>query len=296
MTANPTPSTLERYPAANKASLPHGGKIGIVPEMLSSVRNAARLLKQFSDTDRELGVSEVARRLDVGTSTAFRLLQTLHQERLLERAGAPGRYRLGLVMYELGVTVFPHTGLHEAAVPVLAGLRHSTGETVQLAVLDHLEVVFIERLESPQTLRFVAGVGHRMPAHATSTGKALLAFLPADVLAERLQDWTPTRRTRHTITTRAALLADLRRTAERGWAQNLEEGTLGTASVAAPIRDAAGDVVAALSVVLPAPRASAAALRSCTLAALDAAKSISKRLGWTGTGPPGREGPQNSAS
>lgn len=82
-----------------------------------------------------------------------------------------------MIMYELVVTVFPPSGLHEAAVPVLAALWHSTGEAVQLAVLDHLEVVFIDRLQSPQTLRFVSGVGHRIPAHASSTGKVLLAAL-----------------------------------------------------------------------------------------------------------------------
>lgn len=250
------------------------------PSGLSSVRNAARLLKEFAD-DRELGVTEVARRLGVATSTAFRLLSTLHEERLLERADAPGRYRLGMAMYELGATVFPHTGLHEAAVPVLANLRHSTGETVQLAVLDHLEVVFIERLESPQTLRFVAGVGHRMPAHASSTGKAMLAFLPPAVLAARLEDWTPSRYTRNTISSKAALLTDLRRVTARGWAQNVEESALGAVSVAAPIRDEAGSVVAALSVVLPVSRADRQAMRGCTAAVLAAAETISRRLGWS---------------
>jgi len=245
---------------------------------LQSVRNAARLLREFAGDRPELGVTEVARRLDISTSTAFRLLTTLAEERLLERVDGAGRYRLGVAMYELGVTVFPHTGLHEAAVPVLANLRHVTGETVQLAILDHLEVVFVERLESPQTLRYVAGVGHRIPAHASSTGKALLAFLPPDVLAARLADWKPVRFTRHTIVSKPALLADLRRVAERGWAQNVEEGTLGAVSVGAPIRDGGGDVVAALSVVLPVARADKQAMRRCIASVVEAADAISARL------------------
>jgi IclR family transcriptional regulator, KDG regulon repressor len=245
---------------------------------LQSVRNAARLLREFTGDRRELGVTDVARRLDISTSTAFRLLTTLAEERLLERDGVGGRYRLGMAMYELGMTVFPRTGLHEAAVPVLANLRHTTGETVQLAVLDHLEVVFVERLESPRTLRYVAGVGHRIPAHAASTGKVLLAYLPPDVLDARLADWKPVRLTRHTIVSKPALLADLQRVAQRGWARNVEEGTLGAMSVAAPIRDASGEVVAALSVVLPTGRASAGAVRRCTTAAVEAAAAISGRL------------------
>ena len=162
---------------------------------LSSVRNAARLLKEFSRSDRELGVTQLARRLGLAVSTVHRLLSTLTDEGLLERGSVPGTYRLGLQMYELGATVFPNLDLHEAALPVLAALRQTTGETVQMGVLDHLEVVYLERLESPQTLRVFNHSGHRIPAPATSSGKVLLAALPADVLQARLLDWRPERRT-----------------------------------------------------------------------------------------------------
>jgi IclR family acetate operon transcriptional repressor len=242
------------------------------------VRNAARLLKEFSRADRELGVTQLARRLGLATSTTHRLLSTLTAEGLLERGEAPGTYRLGLKMYELGVTVFPNLDLHEAARPVLASLRQSTGETVHLAVLDHLDVVYLERLESPQTLRTFQSVGHRMPAHATSTGKVLLAHLPTEVLRERLLDWRPTRLTPHTIVDKGALLADLRRVVERGWAQNVEEGSLGAASVAAPIRDENGCVIASVSVVAPISRARDG-LRRYRAAVVDAARVISSRIG-----------------
>ena len=245
---------------------------------LSSVRNAARLLKEFSRNDRELGVTQLARRLGLAVSTVHRLLSTLTDEGLLERGSVPGTYRLGLQMYELGATVFPNLDLHEAARPVLAALRQTTGETVQLGVLDHLEVVYLERLESPQTLRVFNHTGHRIPASATSTGKVLLAALPADVLQARLLDWRPERRTSNTIVEPALLLAELRRVAERGWAQNVEEGTLGAVSVGAPIRDGGGDVVAALSVVLPVARADKQAMRRCIASVVEAADAISARL------------------
>jgi IclR family transcriptional regulator, KDG regulon repressor len=246
---------------------------------LSSVRNAARVLKEFSRTDRELGVTQLARRLDLAVSTVHRLLATLCDEGLLERGQASGTYRLGLKMYELGVTVFPNLDLHDAARPVLASLRQSTGETVQMGVLDHLEVVYIERLESPQTLRMFNQTGHRLPAHATSTGKVLLAYLPPEVLRQRLLDWQPTRLTPHTIVDQRALLEELRRVAERGWAQNLEEGAPGAASVAAPVRDEDGQVIAALSVVGPISRARQALPRH-RAAVVDAARLISTRIGY----------------
>jgi IclR family transcriptional regulator, KDG regulon repressor len=244
---------------------------------LTSVRNAARLLKEFSRTDRELGVSELARRLGLATSTVHRLLATLTAERLLERA--PGGYRLGLALYDLGAVVAPHQDLHEAALPVMATLRHSTGETVQLAVLDRLESVYIERLESPHTVRIFSRVGTRLPAATTSTGKALLAALPGPELDRRLAGWSPVRHTPFTIMDEATLRDRLREIAGRGWAENREESRIGVVSVGAPVRGADGSVVAALSVAAPTDRAGPDALRRIRAAVLDAAALISRRLG-----------------
>ena len=253
---------------------------------LSSVRNAARLLKEFSRTDRELGVSELARRLGLATSTVHRLLATLAAERLLERTS--GGYRLGLALYDLGAIVAPHLNLHEAAMPVMAALRHTTGETVQLAVLDGLESVYIDRLESPHTVRIFARVGTRLPAATTSTGKTLLAALPSDELDRRLADWQPVRHTPFTIVDEPTLRARLREIAARGWAENREESRVGVVSVGAPVRGADAVVIAALSVAAPTDRAGAVALQRIRAAVLDAAGVISRRLGApTDPGPGG---------
>ena len=244
---------------------------------LTSVRNAARLLKEFSRTDRELGVSELARRLDLATSTVHRLLATLAAERLLERA--PGGYRLGLAAFDLGANISSHLDLHEAAMPVMAALRHSTGETVQLAVLDGLESVYIDRLESPHTVRIFSRVGTRLPATTTSTGKTLLAALPPGELDLRLAQWEPRRITPFTIVDEGTLRTRLREIAARGWAENREESRVGVVSVGAPVRGADGAVIAALSVAAPTDRAAAAALRRIRAAVVEAAGVVSRRLG-----------------
>ena len=247
-------------------------------ERLSSVRNAARLLKEFSHTDRELGVSELARRLSLGTSTVHRLLATLTDERLLDR-GPTGRYQLGLAVYELGAAVSPHLDLHEAALPVMASLRHSTRETVHIGVLDELEVVFVERLEGLETMRIFTRVGTRLPAHSTSTGKVLLASLAEDELRSRLADGRLRRLTAHTVTDVDALVEQLRTVASRGWADNDEESRIGLSSVGAPIRDAGGMVIAALSIAWPTGRTGPGVLRRHVALVVDAAKVISRRLG-----------------
>ena len=245
---------------------------------LSSVANAARLLKEFSRDDRELGVSELSRRLGLATSTVHRLLATLADERLLERGSSPGGYRLGLALFDLGTNATPGGGLVEAALPVMATLRASTGETVQLAVLDGLESVYIDRLESPHTVRIFSRVGTRLPAATTSTGKVLLAALPPDELTARLAGWVPRRITPHTIVDETTLRARLAEIGRRGWAENLEESRVGVVSVGAPVHDG-GAVVAALSVAAPTDRAGPPALRRVRQAVIDSAALVSRRLG-----------------
>lgn len=244
---------------------------------LGSVRNAARLLKEFSRTDRELGVSELSRRLGLATSTVHRMLATLAAERFVERA--PGGYRLGIALFELGASVGSHLDLHEAAMPVMATLRHTTGETVQLAVLDGMESVYIDRLESPHTVRIFSRVGTRLPATTTSTGKSLLAALAPEELDLRLAHWVPRRHTPFTIVDEAVLRTRLREVAERGWAENREESRVGVVSVGAPVCGADGTVIAALSVAAPTDRAAAPALRRIRIGVVEAAAVISRRLG-----------------
>ena len=247
---------------------------------LSSVRNAARLLKEFSRGSREIGVTELSRRLGIGKSTAHRLLNTLAEERLLEQDPDTGAYRLGLAMYELGASVSMHTDLHEACSPVVDQLRNATRETVQVAVLDGREVVYVERRESPQTLRLFGRVGHRNDAHCTSTGKLLLAYLPPDRLDELLDGWTLARKTPHTIQDQKVLRRELDQIRARGWAENVNEAEMGVASISAPIRNGLGEVVAALSVAGPLQRLSGDSLKRFARPTVEAGLAISRRLGF----------------
>ena len=247
---------------------------------VTSVRNAARLLKEFSRSDRELGVSELARRLGLSTSAVHRLLATLAAERLLERS--PRGYRLGLALHDIGA-VAGDLDLHEAALPVMATLRATTGETVQLAVLDGLESVYVDRLESPHTVRIFSRVGTRLPATTTSTGKALLAALSPAELDARLRNWAPVRSTPFSLVDEGVLRARLVETAARGWAENREESRIGVVSVGAPVRDRTRAAIAALSVAAPTDRAGPAPLRRIRTAVVDAAAVVSRRLGY----PPG---------
>jgi IclR family KDG regulon transcriptional repressor len=243
------------------------------------VRSAARLLKQFSSRDRELGVSELARRLDLGKSTVHRILVTLTAENLLEQDQYSGKYRLGIAMHDLGQAVVTHLDLHEAVIPPMEKLRNATGETVQAAVLDGRDVVYVERLDSPQTLRLFLEVGRRNDAHSTATGKCLLAFLPEPELAKTLRGWRLSAKTPYTITSQAKLRAVLKEVRKRGYAENLHESEVGVLSVAAPVRNIAGQVVAALSVAGPDSRMEPV-IKDTTRAVVEVAAMASHRLGY----------------
>lgn len=205
-----------------------------------------------------------------------RLLATLTDERLLER-GPAGTYRLGLAVHELGASVAPHVGLHEAAMPAMAGLRHATGETVQLAVLDGMHSVYVERLESPHTVRIFATVGTGCRRRRRARARCCSPRCPPRSDA-RLAAWTPEHPTPHSIADEATLRRRLAEIAARAWADNREESRLGVVSVGAVVRDGAGAAVAAVSVAVPVSRAATAAMRRYTALMIDTADVISRRL------------------
>jgi len=248
---------------------------------LGSVANAARALKSFTNLEPEWGVSDLARRLGVAKSTTHRVLATLTDEGLLEQNADSGRYRLGLAVFDLAAAV-QSLDLHEAAMAAMTDLRNRTGETVQLAVLDGREVVYVERLDSPNLLRLFRDLGRRNSAHSSASGKALLAFSPPEAVDRLLRSWKLRARTPHTITTVTALRAELSHVRERGYACNRNEYEIGVVSVAAPIHDASGTTVAAVSVAGPSSRLDPIELQVAQ-ATMETAALISRRLGFRST-------------
>jgi IclR family transcriptional regulator, KDG regulon repressor len=249
------------------------------PSVLSSVQNAVRLLKQFSAQEREFGVSELARRMDLSKSTVHRLLVTLTEENLVEQSQTTGRYRLGLAVYDLGAAVATGLDLHEAVIGPMEQLRAASGETVHVAVLDGREVVYVDRLESPNTMKLFIEVGRRNWAHSTATGKCLLANISDVDLARILDGWRLPALTSRTITDPDALKVELKETRKRGYSINRGESALDVLSVAAPIRDGSGKLRAALSVAGPLDRLEPLTDRF-GLAVREMATLASRRLGW----------------
>jgi IclR family KDG regulon transcriptional repressor len=235
------------------------------------------VLEALADAD-EVGLSELARQLQLSGSTLFRILATLGARGYVQKSPA-GRYRLTAKAWEIGAKAMRRLGLRDLARPGMERLAAATGEAVHLSVLLDDGIVIVEKVDSPrpQPVRVDTFVGLRAPIHCSAMGKALVAFEPPAALAALL----PSRLVRYsdaTITDRAAFARELATVRRAGWARNREEWRPGVCAAAVPLRDAAGAVVAALSVTVPTSRFSAGAVRRMVPALKAAGEAISRQV------------------
>ncbi|HUY02029.1 MAG TPA: IclR family transcriptional regulator [Rhodocyclaceae bacterium] len=246
---------------------------------LSSVANAIRLIRAFSDIEYEIGITDLGKKLVLPKSTVHRLASTLIDTGMLEQNAETGKYRLGLAVFELGSLVRRKMDFSSVAKPFLMALREKTGETVHLSILDQSSIVFIHSLESKQAVRMTLDVGMRKPAYSTAAGKVMLAF-QSPARLERLFAAGLKERTSNTIVDPEAFRQELATIRVRGYATANEENELGVRSLAAPVRDNSGNVIAATSIAGPAQRLTKKVLTSFAPDVISAADAISTRLGY----------------
>jgi DNA-binding IclR family transcriptional regulator len=247
---------------------------------LSSVANSLRLIRAFSEDHYEIGISDLAKRLGLAKSTVHRLASTLLDQGMLEQNAGDGKYRLGLALFELGTLVRRKMDFTMEARPFLRTLMEKTGETVHLAILDHDSVLYVISLESKQALRMGSKVGTRVPVHATAVGKALLAFQPEEEIARIVARDLPAS-TPKTIVDGKALARELALVRARSYAEDDEESEVGLRSIAAPIRNDSGAVIAAISIAGPSHRMTRKTLLGWVRELVEAADAVSLRLGWS---------------
>lgn len=228
----------------------------------------------------EAGVSEVASEIDVHKSTAFRLLGALEGRGLVEQAGDRGKYRLGFGLIPLAGAVSDGLDVTRQGRPVCERLAVELGETINVAVRQEHYAVNVDQARGPSTVGAHNWVGRLTPLHCTSSGKVLLAHLAPDVRTALLARAGMQRLTPRTVTTTSALERELERVRETGCAVAVEEYELGLNALAAPIRDRAGEVAAAVSVSGPSYRLTEQRIADLTPALLGGAAEISRRLGW----------------
>lgn len=218
---------------------------------VQSIERAFAVLGTLADGP--LGVTDVAARSRIPKSTAARLLLALAKEGAVEQVPGETRYRLGPHLLALASGLGDARGLVATARPTLVDLAGELGEAAGLSVRDGWTVHYVDQVDSPNPVQVRDWTGTRIPLHAVSSGQVFLAHLPAPTLsrylAEPLEAFTP-----RTLTTAPALLERLREVRREGHAWVREEYAIGISSVAAPVADARGELVAAVHVHGPSYR------------------------------------------
>ena len=244
-----------------------------------AVRRAIAVLKCFTESRPELGVTEISRILGLHKSTVYRLLSAYEDERLVAHNPETGRYRLGPELIVLGELALRHTDVHRVALPFLRELAEKTGETVDLEILSGGNVVTLEEIAGRHVVTAAAVVGMPWAAHATSTGKTLLADLPEDK-ARQILDRPLQRFTSHTLTDPSAVVRELTKVRRLGYALSTGELEDHLVAVAAPIRAQNGAATAAVSLSGPDTRFSAQSLPRLIGMCQETAARISSLLGY----------------
>ncbi|MGH7641979.1 MAG: IclR family transcriptional regulator [Candidatus Dormibacteria bacterium] len=214
------------------------------------------ILGQFDESTPWLSLAELSTRTELGKSTALRLVDTLHSLGFLERSLSTRKYRPGLAVLQLGHAALAASSLHDLALPELERLAAKTRETVNMGVLVGGSVLYIARLKRAELVTANIQVGSTLPAYCTSMGKLLLAHLDRERLAQALLQHPMERLGPHTIVAEDELSIELQRIRQQGWSVQDEELAAGLRSVAAPVRDASSQVIAAVNVAVSAARVS----------------------------------------
>jgi DNA-binding IclR family transcriptional regulator len=226
------------------------------------------------------GVTEIAEEVGVHKSTASRLIAALESRGYVEQLYERGKYQLGIAVSRLASSRSGHLDLAKLSQNACDTLTAELGETTNVAILDENRAVNIVEAVSSAEIAAQTWVGRSCPAHATSTGKVLLAGLNSDEVAKRLGT-TLDGFTENTIVTIKALQAELATARRLGWACSREELEIGLNAVAAPVHDSNGQITAALSVSGPAYRLKASQFNEVAEKTIAAADSVSRQLGWT---------------
>jgi DNA-binding IclR family transcriptional regulator len=227
---------------------------------MKTARTTIRLLREFKVESPELGVSDLARRLDLDKATVHRLLRSLLADGIIEQNPATKRYRLGLAILDLAAARLQSLDFIAAAVPEIRALRDQTDETVALHVPDQTDVVCVEFIESPQRVSVSFFLGERSPLHVVSAGLVCLAELER-VQRDRVARAAIAAYPDFPRAIDADFHAGLDRVRKQGFATADETYQAGIRGIAVPVRDAAGQVMCTLSIVAPTQRKSLQALR-----------------------------------
>lgn len=249
--------------------------------IIQSVDRAIQIIDFFTGPQSELGITEIAERMGLGKSTVYGLVNTLLQAGYLEQNVENKRYRLGLRLFELGSIVQSRMDVREIARPYLEELSKTFNMTVHMGIYRDWEMVYIDKVDSPNTRIVYSQVGKRAPMYCTGIGKAVLANMSTADIQYILRTQPLEMLTEHTLTESEQIMKELEEIRSRGYAVDNEEVELGLRCVAVPVYDYRKKPIAAISISSAAAYLNDEKIRQAAVGLQKTAKEISKRMGYS---------------
>jgi len=248
-------------------------------ETVMAVERAADILRLFiNDDDGDLGVTEIARALELSKAVVHRILASLRAKGFVRLDQSTRRYRLGTASLLVGLAALEHLDVRELARPALEELSARTNETATLSMRSGHTRIYIDQVTPDREVRMSVRIGHPWPLHAGASSKAFLAFMEDADIDRYLESESLGRITTQTITSPQAIRKEIAQIRRLGYAKSIGERQAGAASVAAPLFDHQRQVVGVMSVCGPAERFAPIAAEATQLL-LAAARAVSERLG-----------------
>ncbi|MFC0557638.1 IclR family transcriptional regulator [Halalkalibacter alkalisediminis] len=240
------------------------------------MRNALRLLNLFSIDEPELTLSEIAERLQIAQSTAHRLSSTLTHTGFLVKEPILKTYRPASSILSMGTTFLSKYELYQVSEPILEELTKKTGETAHVSVLKGNKVVYLYKIDSKHPVHLLSHAGKENPIHCTSSGQVILAFQSQKQINEVIKQGLPLYTTK-TITSPPDFISRLESIQKQGFAISQEELHKGVTSIAAPIWNTEGNVIASVSIAGPTTRMTPLKVDRFVKLVKAAASSITKK-------------------
>lgn len=247
---------------------------------VQSVERTLDIIETLSEYKTGVGVTTLSKELKLHKSTVHRLLTTLMLRKYVEQDSETSKYKLGMRLFELGNAVLSKLDIRQHAMPYLRQLWRSTGETVQLAIVDQYKVLYVDVLETLERVGVKSNVGERVPLHCAAAGKAWLANLPDERLAEvmkfvKFEPFTP-----YTIDTPEKLKDAVKQAQDSGYAVDNQEYSSDLVSVSSTVKNYRGRVIACVSITAPALRMNEERIREMGNNVKTTAEKISQSMGF----------------
>ena len=221
---------------------------------VQSINRSLNILEILAENIDGSSLTLLSKKTGLHVSTAHRLVNTLKKRGYIEQNEVTGKYSLGLKLFEIGIKKLESIDLRQLAKPLMNELADITQETVHLVILAKDEGVYIDKVEAKGAIRLHSQIGWRLPLHATATGKILLTHLPKDEVTKIIKKKRQYSYARNTITDLKTLKKELEKIRLQGYSLDEEEYQDGVTSVAVPIKDHTGEVVASMSLSAPVSR------------------------------------------